>query len=356
MKTKVRIKSRVVHDTLRNRDIIEMFHGILGTNDESISLHVVYPKYETLCSLSTKFIEILNVLYRSSVLSKFDDSMKERLGGYVQELRELSHLTFTAPDIRPYLPELPLQLNMTLGVEDFSKVPPPIGGQFRKTYLSTKKSQLVNTIIVTCKNLVTHRSYLSDANKLCDQFLTGNAGLSYAPLPNLPGLNFKQIYISTRLDENDRRLLLLVLNKLLVCSYDVYKLASSPDVNVDEFVEVIKTSIEEVRRHLPRCEMAFDKILTSVDTFKENFEKYYHDYIVSNNPTSIMENFIFDVSKTSDLSPDMTRQFQQIIAYYRKLAPLQTADPRLQNLFHHVDKNIQELERNKFTMSETSTC
>ncbi|GBC36622.2 hypothetical protein GLOIN_2v1482498 [Rhizophagus irregularis DAOM 181602=DAOM 197198] len=251
MKTKVRIKSRVVHDTLHNRDIIEMFHGILGTNDESISLHVVYPKYETLCSLSTKFIEILNVLYRSSVLSKFDDSTKERLGGYVQELRELSHLTFTAPDIRPYLPELPLQLNMTLGVEDFT---------------------------------------------------------------------------------------------------------SSPDVNVDEFVEVIKTSIEEVRRHLPRCEMAFDKILTSVDTFKENFEKYYHDYIVSNNPTSIMENFIFDVSKTSDLSPDMTRQFQQIIAYYRKLAPLQTADPRLQNLFHHVDKNIQELERNKFTMSETSTC
>uniref|UniRef100_U9TXW9 Uncharacterized protein n=1 Tax=Rhizophagus irregularis (strain DAOM 181602 / DAOM 197198 / MUCL 43194) TaxID=747089 RepID=U9TXW9_RHIID len=322
MKTKVRIKSRVVHDTLHNRDIIEMFHGILGTNDESISLHVVYPKYETLCSLSTKFIEILNVLYRSSVLSKFDDSTKERLGGYVQELRELSHLTFTAPDIRPYLPELPLQLNMTLGVEDF----------------------------------ITHRSYLSDANKLCDQFLTGNAGLSYAPLPNLPGLNFKQIYISTRLDENDRRLLLLVLHKLLVCSYDVYKLASSPDVNVDEFVEVIKTSIEEVRRHLPRCEMAFDKILTSVDTFKENFEKYYHDYIVSNNPTSIMENFIFDVSKTSDLSPDMTRQFQQIIAYYRKLAPLQTADPRLQNLFHHVDKNIQELERNKFTMSETSTC
>ncbi|EXX73414.1 hypothetical protein RirG_051150 [Rhizophagus irregularis DAOM 197198w] len=328
MKTKVRIKSRVVHDTLHNRDIIEMFHGILGTNDESISLHVVYPKYETLCSLSTKFIEILNVLYRSSVLSKFDDSTKERLGGYVQELRELSHLTFTAPDIRPYLPELPLQLNMTLGVEDFSKVPPPYWRTIPEDLPVDKK----------------------------EPFLTGNAGLSYAPLPNLPGLNFKQIYISTRLDENDRRLLLLVLHKLLVCSYDVYKLASSPDVNVDEFVEVIKTSIEEVRRHLPRCEMAFDKILTSVDTFKENFEKYYHDYIVSNNPTSIMENFIFDVSKTSDLSPDMTRQFQQIIAYYRKLAPLQTADPRLQNLFHHVDKNIQELERNKFTMSETSTC
>jgi len=107
------------------------------------------------------------------------------------------------------------------------------------------------------------------------------------------------------------------------------------------------SSIDDVKKQIPRCDQAFNKISESVGLLKGNFNSYYKDYISSNNPTIIMENFVLDVSKNTRASPVLTAQFRKIIAHYRKIASQQANNPKLQTLFQQVDKNFQELERQR---------
>src|SRR5690606_16079398 len=116
-----------------------------------------------------------------------------------------------------------------------------------------------------------------------------------------------------------RQYLMVVLHKLYAIGHDVYEAVSAPDVNVNDFVEVIMGSIGDVQKHIPRCDAAFKKIIESVDLLKGNFGDYYKDFTASGNPTIIMENFVVDVSKNTKSSPAVTAQFRRIIAHYRKL-------------------------------------
>jgi len=113
------------------------------------------------------------------------------------------------------------------------------------------------------------------------------------------------------------------------------------------FVTIILNSIDTVKKTIPRCTEAFDKIVESVDILKNNFNGYYKDFMASNNPAIIMENFVLDVSKNTKATPRITSQFRRIIAHYRKIASRHIDDPRLQTLFQHVDRNINELDKYK---------
>jgi hypothetical protein len=104
-------------------------------------------------------------------------------------------------------------------------------------------------------------------------------------------------------------------------------------------------SIEEVKKAIPRCDQAFQKIIDSISLLKGNFSNYYKDFTISGNPTIIMENFVLDVSKNTKSSPTVMAQFRKIISHYRKLASQHASNPKLQSLFSQVDANFKELEK-----------
>lgn len=223
-------------------------------------------------------------------------------------------------------------------------MPQATGAKFLEVFAAVKGCSVVNTAIVTCRNLIPHKKYIKDSADLKDKFIMKSAGLTISPVEGL-ALNFKQLYTSDLLNTADRKFILLVLHKMWVISHDVYDAVSSPDIDVNEFVTVIMSSIGEVRRHIPRCDQAFDKIIESVDLLKGNFGGYYRDYVATSNPTIIMENFVLDVSKNTKSSPQVTAQFRKIISHYRKLASQHASHPKLQTLFQQVDRNFQELEK-----------
>jgi hypothetical protein len=347
---RVKIKSKVVKATLQNQDVLDMFHGVLGTSEGGATLSITYPKYLRIRTHADRFVRTLAALLESSVLERFP-APREHLGAYVAALRAQLAASFDAPDLGAYLrpaapaPGAPATLEALLGeTEDYSKVPPEAAVAFGASFAAAKKCSLVNTIIVACKNLVPHKKSLETPGALKGRFLTKGGGLTFAPLPDLSQVNFKQIYTDGRLGAADREFVLTILHKLYTVGHDTYEAVSSPDVDVNEFVEVIMSSIGEVRKHIPRCDDAFRKIVESVDLLKGNFGGYYKDYVASNNPTIIMENFVLDVSKNTKSSPKVTAQFRHIIAHYRKLASQQASHPKLQSLFQQVDANFQELE------------
>ena len=350
MSGRPKIKSKVVKATLANKDVLDMFQGVLGTSEGSATLSITHPKYLRIQGHIDRFIRLLTVLHGSAVMALFPGP-KEHLGGYVDALRKQFGASFVAPDFTPWLSP-PAAAAASAGIEaymttteDYAKIPPEVVAQFSEVFAAAKKCNIVNTVIVACKNLVAHKKSLGDQAALKDRFLTKGAGMTFAPLPDLPQVNFKQIYIDDRLTPSDKEFVLVVLHKMYTIGHDVYEAVSSPDVDVSEFVEVIMSSIDEVKKHIPRCDQAFQKIIESVDLLKGNFDGYYKDYTASGNPTIIMENFVLDVSKNTKTSPAVTAQFRRIIAHYRKLASQQGSHPKLQSLFAQVDANFQELEK-----------
>lgn len=339
-----RIKSKVVQSTIQNKDVLEMFQGVLGSGEGAeLNIEIVYPKYRKIVEHCDRFMRLLEALRDSAVMGNFV-AENEHLANYVGTLREEAAALFSAPDFAALHPPKAID-QMADKLAEYSAVTREEYEAFAAAYGEIKEANLVNTIIVTCKNLVDHKKSLEDPKNLKDRFLTRSAGLSFNPLPDLPAMNFKQVYISDRLSAPDRQFVLMVLHKLYVISHDVYDAMSSPDIDVDEFVQVIMASLGDVKKHIPRCDEAFDKIADSVKLLKGNFGGYYKDFVASNNPTIIMENFVLDVSKSTNSSPRVTAQFRKIISHYRKLASQQAHNPKLRTLFQQVDKNFQELEK-----------
>jgi len=346
MPGRTKIKSKVVKATLANKDVLDMFQGVLGEGGGASSLAVTHPKYLRIEQHVNRFLRLLKVFHDSSALGFFAGP-KEHLGNYITALRAQFTQSFNAPDLDKYLAadsSGSIEDVMTR-TADYSKIPPEAVAAFNDTFAAVKKCSLVNTVIVSCKNLVAHKKSLQDQSALKDRFLTKGGGMTFAPLPDLPQVNFKQIYIDGRLSSSDKEFVMIVLHKMFTIGHDVYEAVSAPDVNVEEFVEVIMSSIGEVKKHIPRCDAAFAKIIESVDLLKGNFDGYYKDYTASGNPTIIMENFVLDVSKNTDASPAVTAQFRRIITHYRKLASQQSSHPQLQSLFAQVDANFSELEK-----------
>ena len=340
-----RIKSKVVNATLANKDILDMFQGVLGGSGSS-ALPITHAKYMRIQEHVDRFLRLLAALRESSLMTTHFPDMRAHLVAYTGALQGQYAQSFSAPDFTPYLPQLAgVAAAAGPSPADYARVPPAVAAQFEKAFETMKSCSLVNTILVVCKNMIAHKKALSDPGALRDKFLARDAGTTFAPLPDLSQLNFKRVYNESAINAGDRQFVLVVLHKMLTISHDVYEALSAPDVDVDEFVEVIMGSIEEVKKHIPRCDQAFAKIVESVGLLRGNFKGYYKDYAASGNISVMMENFVLDVSKNTNATPQVTAQFRKIISHYRKLASQQSTNPKLQNLFAQVDANFKELEK-----------
>ena len=339
-----RIKSKVVNATLANRDILDMFQGVLGGSGGG-AIAITHQKYLRIREHVERFLRLLAALRESTLMLQHFPDIRAHLVAYTTALQGQFVKSFSAPDFSKYLPVL-AGVAAAAGPTpaDYAAVPPALAEEFDRVFKEVKTCSLVNTALVVCKNLIVHKKALSDQAALRDKFLR-DAGTTFAPLPDLSPLNFKRIYNESSINANDRKFIMVVLHKMLTISHDVYDALSAPDVDVDEFVEVIMGSIDEVKKHIPRCDQAFAKIVESVGLLRGNFSSYYKDYAASGNASIMMENFVLDVSKNTNASPQVTSQFRRIIGHYRKLASQQATNPKLQNIFAQVDANFKELEK-----------
>ena len=123
-------------------------------------------------------------------------------------------------------------------------------------------------------------------------------------------------------------------------------LLQGQDVDVKKISSVIVSSISNAKKHVPRCEKAFKKIEESVLLLENNFNGYYKDFLQSNGPTSILEGFIMDVSKNSEIDTQTTYQFRKIISHYRKMSSGKITDPRINKLFKTLNHNLDLLDKN----------
>lgn len=331
-----KVKTKILK-SVGNKDVLNMFSEMLGISEDpessSVNVKIVFNKYEHLKTAYKRYIKLFDLLVISNAVKK-QPNIENYIIDYIGLLRNIEQELFSTVREFSEIEKLDITLVST---DDQNKI--------KVAYANIKDTKLTESIIVTCKNLIAYKKDIGDQNNLSGTFLQRIPGMQFCPIHGADGINFKFLYNQLGNTDKDKLYLLTILHKLFSISHSVYETISSPDIDVNEFVEIVMNSVAEVRKQIPRCDAAFNKIIESVDLLKGNFGDYYKDYVASNNPTSIMENFIIDVSEKTEATPQLTNQFRKIISYYRKVASQQSNNPKLGMLFKHLDKNFDKLDR-----------
>ena len=350
-------RAKVVHKTLASREVLDLFQSTLGGGNAEFNPEIVWPKFKRLRHHVLRFARLVEWLAQRSYLQDaFPHECAAIAAWAARLLKEARGVFDEVPDLDRYgsaeevevflaASDEPKDLAMLKFVPRFERVPAAVMQAFRERYSAACNHDTINTPILTCKQLLPHRGALDDRGKLQGRFLK-QAGLTFAPLPGLEAANFKAFYQSDLLTEGQHEVMLVFLHNLFTVSYAVYETASEPDVDVNDFVEVVMASLGDIKKQIPRCDLAFKKIADSVGLLKKNFGTYFREFKASGDSTIMLQNFVADVAQESGgSSARLTMQFQRIISHYRKVSAGQAKDPRIQALFTHVDANLKELER-----------
>jgi len=295
------VRSKVVKKCIGDsEDITHMFNQMLGVEDPE--LDIVREKHDTIVSKCSTIGKMSTSALDSIFVRLFGDAQP----GACEEIK-------TFVDTIPHV--------CSCKGDESSMV---------KCYVAMKTSPVVSHMVQTCKILMEYKPGLTAEEPFRSYVM------------RMPNLDLKIFSFSTLdirsvfVDSLDVcKYMTVFMNLILDASTTIYKTVSSPDVDVDEFSDIIMSSIDQLEgvQELNRCKKAFDKIRQSVKLLVGNFDGYYKDFIQSRNPTSIMENFIFDVAETSKSDPQVTRQFREIIKYYKKATAGKIKDPKIQKLF-----------------------
>jgi len=337
---------KYIKRTLGDPNVAGMFQDIIG-GDSSINFPLAYEKYKKVSTNIKRYIALINALSGSQALRTFPTEIK-MLESYVHVFKQHVDKIFVMPDSY-------ILATKVADINQHTYIPEEEREAFLVAYPLLQSNIPVKSIILTCEFLSNYKQQIGAINDALagttgitqeDLFIVNYPALNFNPIKGLSAFNFRKIYINDRIDESDKRFLLLALSKLYDISHSTYEALVAPDIDVDEFVSTVTSSISEIRKHLPRCNQALDKILNSVSMLKGNFPSYYKDYAISKNPLIIFENFICDVAKKpGKVQPNLSRQFREIISYYRKMQTNKQTDPRLAGILKQVDKNIDELDR-----------
>lgn len=214
-------------------------------------------------------------------------------------------------------------------------------------YKKLKENSIIKQLIVLCGKLKPHSKYFEDMNNLKDNFIGQEPGLSFVIFP-FSTLDLKKLWASNNIKIVVKKYILTILCILYKDLFNIYKITTSPDVNIESFTSILLDSIKKLRRQpgLDRCKNAFNKIEDSVGILKNNFDDYYRESIASENPNMLVESFIVDVSNQSNADARLTREFREIIKYMHKAGAQngRNKDPKVQKIFSMLNQSFAMMD------------
>jgi hypothetical protein len=223
--------------------------------------------------------------------------------------------------------------------------------QINILYRSLKDSQIIKRFIIHCSMLKRFHSDIIDITNLKDTFIAQEPGLSLR-IFYFSTLDLKHLWANDRIQKHPmiKKYILTIINHYYKSLISIYEVITSPNVNIDEFAEIIITSINKLRYspELSRCKNAFNRIAASVDMFKERFDTYYKDFLATNNPKIIIMSYITDLSNSVSSSASLAREFRAIIQYMQNTAQKISANqknPELQKAMNMLNKSMGILEK-----------
>lgn len=197
-----------------------------------------------------------------------------------------------------------------------------------KKYITSKTLPELKTAVVLGNNLNRYKKHLESEKPEERSSIFIKRHLESMPMRLFPfsDLDLKRLYMTegmranTASSKNVDEYILAILHKLLTVCVKIYNVLSSPDINVADFGKVLIKSLMEVKKMIPRCDAAFKIIEQSIGMFENNFNGYYKNFVTSQNPNVLLEDFLRDVSEQQpDGNVKVKSQFARIMAFIYKM-------------------------------------
>lgn len=307
-------------------ELADMFNQMVGTGNVAIT----YPKYKRIEQNLTALVKMFETVAESPFMR-----MNPQFKPQHDEIKAFCNYA---------LAEIPRVFGMVIPGDD--AITDEFRTKFGDHYLEMRKHKLCGVALQIHKNLAMYKKNYTSLETLQHKFILTMPGVEWRPFP-FTSLNLKEIFSLPSVKENTIRYFMCVLYKSFELAQHIYNELNSPDVDIDQFVNVIMANIDEIQKRpeLSRCRKAFKKIRDSVVLLKERFDGYYRDFIDTNDSSIMMQHFIIDVSKETPNDPKLTQEFRTIIDYYRKMAANQITNPKVKVLFEKFNKSFEELDR-----------
>lgn len=382
-KTGCVVKKSTLIDKENVEEVSRLFEQLMGTSDADID--VIIPKMLDLKKQIVRYCKSLNIIISYSDLkSLFNEyGWNEQITDYINSIKSDMNIDITKDYSKQDINQL-----IELKQQSSEKV--------NDEYKCLKNHQLVKQIVVTCNNIDRHRNNFENKveieepdekkkkmsaknnkkksqekneddesgkkynyvkkDKFEDIFIRSEPGNELRPL-EFSDLDLKILWFAEILDDKSKNIILGVLYHLLIIGREIYKIISSPDIDIAKFSAILVQSICELKKQIPRCDKAFEIIENSVKMLEDNFTTYYRSSMEADNPNNIGLDFISDVSKKQNVGPVVMAQFHRIMTVLRERSANIT-DPRAKKVLNVVSNilpdmssqevnNVKDVEDNK---------
>ena len=318
-----------------SRELGDVFNQIIGAN--GCNMRICGPKYLAIIGYLRKSAQVVKMFTEGSAFFTKIRTYTKVVADNRQFVAGIEAvLTAAAIDISEY------------ATHDFATVPEDVVKNFAEKYAALKSSSCVAALFNLCNNLIPYKRFISDVDHLDHKYLYSIPGGDFSPFP---WTKFNLCEVAATLDFMEPKtdagalfeLLDLVICKMFNLAYNLYRTVSSPDVDIDEFVNIVSDKIQDLRQRVQRCKRAFDKLEESIKLLKNNFGVYYRDYIETQSSNVIIENFVMDVARNTRADPDLMRQFRSIVGFIRK-ASAGSSNPQSKMLFDKITEQFSRFD------------
>lgn len=326
---KVKVKSKSIGNKDDNAKLGEIFNTMMGA--ENLPLDIIIPKYEEMNNELTKIHSAYsNILYRKIFEAGMNDDLKSSRDKFMEDLKSILDSVDTTKIVFS-------KEHLNYEIETPDEVKTAICEQYKKF----TKHEVITQILIVLKHLANHKESVRSVKKLDGAFLV--EAYDFKPFEFCP-VNVSYLYVNG--SEAVQRDILMSLSIIYKASSSFYKSYNKPDIDVSQFSEIIMGYMGELKKRIPRCGKAFDRIEKSVGMLNSNFKKYYKEFSITGDKSIMITSFISDVSKNTKVDADLARQFRDIIKFYKKMSANSPAskDDRLKFMFDSVDKHLDNLD------------
>jgi hypothetical protein len=340
---RVKVKKIIAgdNDTTDQETLAELFEQMTGGKDAESE--IILPKYINVMNMLKKIYRLYNLLCGLDVFANtfseytWVDEIKLFLNDIIEECELEQDANYTEEFIYSKYNELVEQKDTDSAT--------PSNNSFKEyiniIYKKLKSSSVIKKIMITSANLVPFRTHLMK-DIPSDTFIKREPGNTFTPLA-FTTLDLRLIW-NYDVEPKCHKFILNILQHTFKLSYEIYDIIYSPDIDINQFSDLLISTITKLRKQIPRCDRAFDVIEQSVNMLRKNFKDYFRVSVETENPSSILESFIVDVASTQKANPSVVAEFRRITMFMKKNAS-NNSDPRVKKLFSMLNMQFSKIDK-----------
>lgn len=318
----------------------------LGSEDGSeIDLAKAFEKYINMREVSLRFIKVIDILNNMEFI-KCRETEHTIVTEYAKTLKNAYNTiySFDITGMQHIVDSFPL----------LSEEETETANQFKKFYVNCKDNVLETTILQYKSNMLPFvtKTSVSPGELWTSKDFIYDTNSSFCPVPDLE-LNFHLLYIDC--NDDDKKLIVLLLNKLYTLSNEICTLNRVADIDPMIFVNAIDYTMGLLRKQVSRCDEAFNKIISSTQLLYKNFDQYYEKFVQTKNSATIMEAYLKDVAATFEKNTKLSMQFKTIMINLNNLVNTKIHDPKVRNMLGTIiTKHTKELDNQDEKIEDTN--